>query len=134
MVLQVRLAEGPSVDQGKPVGPAYGFRLKTTIRGTDKAYWSDGRCEWRLDKQFGNRRPAIYCTVECDGGAIVIDESISKRSVYVRLDYPGGYLRMSGSCDGMALNQGFDLEPGKDDKFFRLDAESPRLCLSAFGN
>jgi len=85
---------------------------------------------WNSDAEAKVHGAALICMVECDGGRIVLQRSRVKNAIRLRLDYLDRGIEMSTSCGDPGKAKGIGLEPGKDDKEFRLDRASLYACRS----
>lgn len=97
----------------------YYFDMAANVKGRGKTLHTSGECMLR--------KGAIWCGVECDGGAVIIRREA--KSGGIRMSFPGEhwYLRMTDGCDSDDENA-FDLTPGADDKVFLLDKAEERAC------
>jgi hypothetical protein len=85
------------------------FHLSITVRGRHDALQAQGQCR---DIRFGKR----WCSLECDGGGIVVRDTKGRRSIIVELDR----VRMSFYGEENLMT-GVDIYGGIDDRSFRLD-------------
>ncbi len=94
----------------------YYFALLVKRRGESRRLTAEGECI-----AYGD---GISCGIDCDGGGLGI-VAHEDGSLLVDLT-PFGRIRMTRSCgDG---EDSVDLEPGKDDKTFRLDPVPASQC------
>jgi hypothetical protein len=85
------------------------FHLSVTLRGRRDLLETQGLCR---EIKPGRR----WCSVECDGGGIIVTEANARRSATVELER----IRMS-SCGEQSQTNGIDIYGGIDDRLFLLD-------------
>ena len=104
-------------------GEGFPFMIAVTVRGDDRMHLTGDVCNRSSDAR------SVRCIVVCDMGAFTITPATRRGSLRVELDR----LAFASDCGGdeQAL---FELNPGKDDKVFRLDPLLPEKCDALFGN
>ena len=108
-------------DKYNPKGQRnYFFDLVVQRRGETRKLSGIGEC---IPYGFWG----ISCGIDCDGGGLDITRKLDG-SVVVDLT-PFGRIRMTRSC-GDGQEDYVDLEPGKDDKTFRLYPMEQEECLA----
>jgi len=92
----------------------YPFAMQVMRRGESRPLHTAGDC-----LTVGG----IHCVVDCDGGAVNLDEMPPADSLIVRISEYG--VRMFHDCDD---GEGILVMPGADDKVFRLDKAALDAC------
>jgi hypothetical protein len=127
-------SDGP-VSRGTPTADAqrikipFDFKIAMTKRGDNNLYVQEGYVEYSGGKYRG--------VVECDGGGFLLRKIPS--GVLLSIGLGAGfsqYIRMAIVPDpcgasGQIANS-IDIESGKDDRTFRLDVLSTRVCSRLF--
>ena len=118
----------PTMDGGRIKIP-FDFKIAMTKRGDNNLYVQEGYVENREGKYRG--------VVECDGGGFMLRKAPS--GVLLSIGLGAGYrqsIRMSIVSDPCGesdrINNSVDIERGKDDDTFRLDAVSTQVCSRLF--
>lgn len=102
-------------DTANPAGQRYyDFTASVTLRGR-KALLTSGECALR--------EGAIVCGIECDGGGFGLTKEAQGTLLLDLTRF--GRLRLGMSCDERNHPE---LEPGRDDKRFRLQAAAAAQC------
>lgn len=105
-------------DEVKPAWPEdrvyFTFSMSASRRGDQRLLRAAGNC-------FGGDE--IFCVVDCDGGGVTLDKMPPAGALAVRLRDAG--IRMSRGCDD---NEGVRVEPGADDRVFRLEKAANEAC------
>ena len=96
------------------------FQMRVDRRGAKKQAHGTGPCMERAGKAF--------CGIECDGGGVFL-EPRDDGSLLVSFGDMWG-IRLSESCDGEEEDEdaAASLEPGQDDKSFRLERLPDSQC------
>jgi hypothetical protein len=117
----------PTLDEGRSKIP-FDFKIATTKRGDNNLYVQEGYVENRDGKYRG--------VVECDGGGFILRKAPSGVLLSIGLGAGNQSIRMAivpdpcGESD--RINNSVDIERGKDDDTFRLDAVSTQVCSRLF--
>jgi hypothetical protein len=118
----------PTIDEGRIKIP-FDFKIAMTRRGDNNLYVQGGYVENRDGKYQG--------VVECDGGGFVL--RMAPSGVFLSIGLGAGYrqsIRMAVVPDPCGesdrINNSVDIERGKDDHTFRLDAASTKVCSRLF--
>lgn len=108
------------VEEGAEPFSGYQFQMSVKRRDSGTEQTGSGPCMEQNGK--------IFCGVECDGGGVYLKKR-EDGSVLVSFDDMWG-IRLLGSCgdDEEADANTVTLEPGKDDKAFRLDPLPVSQC------
>jgi hypothetical protein len=121
--------DGPVARKNPPTMP-FDFKIAMTMRGNNNLYVQMGFVKNRDTKYEG--------VVECDGGGFILQKIPS--GVLLSIGLGPGYnqsIRMAVVPDPCGesgrINNSVDIERGKDDHTFRLDAVSSRVCSRLFG-
>ena len=120
------VARGSStIDEGRIKIP-FDFKIAMTRRADNNLYVQEGYVENRDGKYRG--------VVECDGGGFVL--RMAPSGVFLSIGLGAGYIRMAVVPDPCGeserINNSVDIERGKDDHTFRLDAASTKVCSRLF--
>ena len=103
-------------DENYPQGQRnYYFQLLAKKKGNTRTLTASGECFVHENR--------IFCGVECDGGGLYMKKDGAKSLVLSFGDMWG--IRMSDGC-GEAEESTVMLEPGADDRAFRLEPD--RIC------
>lgn len=97
----------------------YYFQVLAKLRGDDRQLSTIGECSPAAGK--------ISCSVDCDGGGVVVKRTGKPGQILVSLDEYGS-LRMTDGCDGGEEEEAVDLQPGEDDHTFLLTETSAGAC------
>lgn len=118
----------PTIEEGRVKVP-FDFKIAMTRRGDNNLYVQAGYVE--------NRDGTYRGVVECDGGGFTLRQIPS--GVLLSIGLGAGYrqsIRMTvvpDPCGESAqFNNSVDIERGKDDNTFRLDAVSNQVCARLF--
>lgn len=113
----------------------YEFTMRANIKGIKKTQETSGECGYAYaDKPSQGR--TIRCGVECDGGGVTIEQERDTGALIIHLanvgevaqrDGEGGRIRMA-ACGETDEDKTIDLEPGVDDKSFRLTKAPVQAC------
>jgi hypothetical protein len=114
----------------------YSFGMTAKLKGQARPLYQAGECG--PDHAFspdgktgaprpGTRRPVIFCTVEEDGGAVAIEKVEGAEAMMLRFEPPLDRLRMVPR-GGTQEEDGVEIEPGADDRAFRLERMSAAAC------
>jgi hypothetical protein len=117
MSMLVDVAPNASAD------PSYVVYLGVNFRGDRHRFVTDGGCSGFHDVEAGVPQ-GVHCAVSCDGGSIEVSLK-DNGSVLVGIP-AGARVWRPGAPDSDTGHGGF----GSDDKVFRLDRASLRLCAS----
>jgi len=107
----------------------YIFGMSVNMRGRFDTLYTSGYCNPDEDAAYtaGN-----FCAVDCDGGGVSIERVTNADALYVYVQTPSGGIAMETECGeergGEIGAGGMRLEPGTDDKLFRLNKVSPAMC------
>jgi hypothetical protein len=106
----------------------YNFTMRAGLKGQRKMLQTSGECGWAYADKPSQER-TISCSVECDGGGVVIEQERGKDTLLVHLAYQGeaGRIRMA-ACGEDAEENSVDLVSGADDKTFRLSKAPTSAC------
>ena len=124
MAFELRYVQVPSAGIQQ-----YVFAMSAKVRARSDTLYTSGVCETNVDATYpaGN-----LCAVDCDGGGVSIEKVPNADALYVHLQTPSGGIGMRPACaeehGGKVGGGGIRLEPGADDKLFRLDSASPTVC------
>ena len=106
----------------------FDFKIAMTKRGDNKLYVQEGSVKNSDGKYRG--------VVECDGGGFILQKAPSGVLLSIGLQDSAGYIRMAAVPDPCGesdrINKSVDIERGKDDDTFRLDAVSTQVCSRLF--
>ena len=97
----------------------YYFSMAAKVRGESKTLHASGEC---VPSETG-----ASCGVECDGGGLGLRREPQTGAILVDLTQHGR-IRMTRGC-GDEENAA-EIEPGRDDKLFRLENVEPVACQS----
>ncbi|MBM3543888.1 MAG: hypothetical protein FJX44_05205 [Alphaproteobacteria bacterium] len=98
----------------------YDYTLAAKVKGTPETLYASGEC---------GSTTAIACSVECDGGGVELEPKTSDPyTLLIRLDTDYTYIRMTPGCGDES--EAIHLEPGEDDKLFKLSKVPLLLCQS----
>ena len=113
------------VEEGEKPFAGYLFQMRAERRGASKAASGIGPCMERDGKAF--------CGIECDGGGVYLKPR-EGGALLVSFDDMWG-IRLSDSCDGDEEDEDamVMLEPGSDDRSFRLERLPDDQC-PAYGD
>ena len=92
----------------------YPFAMSLARRGDKRLLQTSGDC------MSGEN---ISCVVDCDGGSVTLDKMPRASALIVRISEYG--VRMFHDCDE---EEGVTVEPGADDKVFRLEKAELGFC------
>ncbi len=107
-------------DESFPEGQRnYYFQVLARLRGHDKQLSTIGECSPGAGK--------ISCSVDCDGGGVVVKRTGKPGQILLSLDEYGS-LRMTDGCDGGEEEDAVNLQPGEDDHTFLLTETSAGSC------
>lgn len=122
MTFELRYVQAPAMDARR-----YIFGMSAKLRTRSDTLYTSGWCETNIDGTFpgGN-----LCVVACDGGGVSIQKMPHAEALYVHLQTPALGIRMGTACDAQneRSTTGIMLEPGADDKIFRLEAAPAARC------
>jgi hypothetical protein len=124
MTFELRYRHVPETDVRQ-----YVFSISAKVRTRADTLYTSGVCETNVDPAYpgGN-----FCAVDCDGGGVSIEKVGNSDALYVYLKTPSGGVGMGPTCDvvhgGTIGGGGMRLEPGVDDKVFRLEAVPLAVC------
>lgn len=107
----------------QPAGE-FPFGIAVQLRSAAKWFWNTGMCRPEGD--------ALSCYIECDGGGFAVERD-GAASVLLR-NREGFAVESCGGGEDTAEPEeldGFRLEPGKDDKVFRLTRLTDAECAAA---
>ncbi|SMQ62106.1 hypothetical protein SAMN06295905_0619 [Devosia lucknowensis] len=94
------------------------FGMTVTLRDGTKGYTSGG-C-------WPGEGGLLRCGVDCDGGGVAVSAA---RNGGLLIDLEAtGYIRMEGECGSDGEAESFSLEPGADDRQFRLPVADAKAC------
>jgi hypothetical protein len=118
----------PTLDEGRSKIP-FDFKIAMTKRGDNNLYVQEGS----VLNEDGRYRGVV----ECDGGGFILRKAPS--GVLLSIGLGAGYsqsIRMAVVPDPCGesdrINNSEDIERGKDDDTFRLDAVSTQVCSRLF--
>ena len=126
-------SDGP---QSKKTLYRYEFSMSARLRGEPKTLYTAGACEpmdafvpdpKTGEAKPGTRRPAIFCTVEEDGGAVAIAKAADSDAMMLRFEPPLDRLRMTRK-GGSSESDGVEIEPGPEDRAYRLERTDAATC------
>jgi hypothetical protein len=119
----------PTMDEGR-INILFDFKIAMTRRGDNNLYVQEGYVENGDGKYRG--------VVECDGGGFILQKAPS--GVLLSIGLGVGYnqsIRMAVVPDPCGesgrINNSVNIERGKDDHTFSLDAVSTQVCSRLFG-
>lgn len=122
MTFELRYVQAPTIDAKR-----YIFGMSAKLRTRPDTLYTSGWCETNINGAFpgGN-----LCVVACDGGGVSIQKMPHAEALYVHLQTPALGIRMGTACDAQneRSTTGIMLEPGADDKIFRLEAAPAARC------
>lgn len=122
MAFELRYVQVPSTTLKR-----YVFGMSAKLRSRADTLYTSGFCETNINGPFpgGN-----LCVVACDGGGVSIQKVPDAEALYVYLQTPALGIRMGSSCDEQngQVTAGVMLEPGTDDKIFRLGSAQAAAC------
>jgi hypothetical protein len=115
----------------------YEFTMRANIRGVRKTQETSGECGYAYADTPSQER-TIRCGVECDGGGVSIEQErdgnllVHLANVGEALGKygEGGRIRMA-ACGETDEDKTIDVEPGADDKSFRLRRAPAKECKRA---
>src|SRR5262249_56697310 len=93
----------------------YSFRLGVKFRHRPGDFDSSGDCGHVKLSEVAVDKGELACSVDCEGGGIVVELSPDDRSTLVKLD------RIRIWRNNKPDDDGFALSGGADDRVFRLD-------------
>jgi hypothetical protein len=126
LVTSMRVAVENRSDNAKD--HEYSFVLAVTMRGRSDRLNTSGSCRWRPPSAgYGNTTTEFLCTVDCDGGGFALEAKRGDNALFVRLGPPFHGVGLSSSC-GEDTEHNVLLNPGKDDRLFRLEKAAPGEC------
>jgi hypothetical protein len=98
----------------------YDYTLTAKLRNNPETLYATGEC---------GSTSAIACSVECDGGGVELEPKVNDPdTLFIRLDTDYTYIRMTPGCGDES--EAVALEPGEDDKLFKLVKSPLALCRS----
>jgi hypothetical protein len=107
----------------------YVFGMSVKARAQPRLLYTSGFCETNSDVAYPG---ANLCAVACDGGGVSIKKVGNADAIYVYLETPSEGIFVGKACgaehDGNIGASGIRLEPGTDDKVFRLDSVAVTTC------
>jgi hypothetical protein len=118
-----RLAEEEraiTADGAPPRDFRYDYTLAAKVKDNAETLYASGEC---------GSTTAIACSVECDGGGVELEPKANDPdTLLIRLDTEYTYIRMTPGCGDES--ESVALEPGEDDKLFKLSKVPLLLCQS----
>ena len=109
-----------TADGATPLDFRYDYTLAAKVKGNAETLYASGEC---------GSTTAIACSVECDGGGVEVEPRANDPdTLFIRLDTDYTYIRMTPGCGDES--EAVALEPGEDDKLFKLSKVPLLLCQS----
>ena len=102
----------------------YSFRLGVKFRDRPGDFDSSGDCGHAKASDLAEGKAGLSCSVDCDGGGIMVELARDDKSTLIRLDSIRIW-RNNNPQEGE-----FSLSGGKDDRVFRLDRATLDKCRS----
>ena len=102
----------------------YSFRLGVKFRDRPGDFDSSGDCGHAKASDLAEGKAGLSCSVDCDGGGIMVELAKDDKSTLIRLDS----IRIWRN--NKPQEEGFSLSGGADDRVFRLDRATLDKCRS----
>lgn len=122
MAFELRYAQVPGIETRR-----YEFGMSVRLRTKPHAFYTTGICETNVDPTYPGANLRV---VDCDGGGASIEKVANADALYLHLDTPAAGIALGRVCDAELRGNaaGVRVEPGADDKLFRLDRVAITAC------